>query len=65
MVVGSQECSRPEALPWLQAEASEAAWPSELASWASHPPQCRLHAPHSVRALAVTPPGCLRGRGQR
>ena len=64
IVVGSWGCSRPEALPWLQAEASVVGRLGEQASWASHPPQCRLHAPRSVRALAVTPPGCLRGRGQ-
>jgi hypothetical protein len=67
IIGGSWGCLRPEALPWLQAGASVVGW---------HPLHCRLHAPHSVvvvvvlllllllRALPVTPPGLLRGRGQ-
>lgn len=62
---GSQGYLQPEALPWLPAGASVVGRPGGDGQPASHPPQCRLCALHSeARALAVTPPGRLRGRGQ-
>ena len=65
IVGGSWGHFQPEVLPWLQARASAVDQAGEVGKPASHPLQCRLHAPHSlVPALAVTPPGRLRGRGQ-